>query len=415
MSNRFFYTRLAAVVSLLAMLLLTLSACGEQATSTSIPLSQTTSSASNTTSSSSQPFNTLGSKLIGPTMGANGQITPNAPPADGKNISGHYFWVGDGQNIWEGGSGIGAPLSKNDMGGQLLVQAEDGGLAKDPSLSPDGTKLAYSYSPPPTKDPTTGKVVIGADIDVIDLQTKKTSVLVKREQPEEYLEFPAWSADGQTVFFASRAPRRDSSGRVTGSDYMIGSYDVNTQQRTDKLAIDASQPYPLPDNKSVVYVGIKASDDSYNQSLVLLDIATKKQTVLADGSKNFSGFRAPRPSPDGTTIAFGAIGGPDEVPVATPTPNPETGLGNLLPGLANNDNVAHAHGLPWDLWLVKPDGSGLHRLTEIFEDEPIAVWTHDEKQIIFLAGNGFYSIGIDGKNLVKHTDIGAHGGFDWRQ
>lgn len=406
-----FFKRLAAVVSILTVLLVFLTACGEQATPTSIPLNQVTT----TTLNNGAPLNTLGSKLIGPTVGANGQITPNAPPADGKTVTGRYFWVGDGSNIWEGGPGYGAPLTKEDLGGQILVQSEDGGLAKDPALSPDGTKLAYSYSPPPAKDPTTGLVVIGADINVIDLNTKKIQTLVKREQPEEYLEFPAWSKDGQTLFFASRSPRRDSTGRVTGTIYTVASYDLKSQQRTDKLASDASQPAPLPDKQSLVFVGIKASDDSYNQSLVLLNLATKQQTILASGTQNFSGFRAPRPSPDGQLIAFGAIGGPDEIPVATPTPNPMTGLGKLWPSLVNSTNLAHAHGLPWDLWLIRPDGSGLHRLTEIFEDEPIAVWTRDQKRIVFLAGNGFYTIGIDGKNLSKRTNIGSHGGFDWWQ
>jgi hypothetical protein len=80
----------------------------------------------------------------------------------------------------------------------------------------------------------------------------------------------------------------------------------------------------------------------------------------------------------------------------------------------NSQNSANFHGLPFDLWLVKPDGTNVRRLTTLFEDQPVPAWSKDGKQIIFIAGLGLYSIDADGKNLAKKSDKGAHGGFDWK-
>jgi Tol biopolymer transport system component len=74
-----------------------------------------------------------------------------------------------------------------------------------------------------------------------------------------------------------------------------------------------------------------------------------------------------------------------------------------------------AHGLPYDLWLVKPDGSGLKRLTTLFEDHTMPAWSNDGKKITFLTGLALYTIDADGKNLVKKSDRGGQqAGFVWR-
>lgn len=429
---KFDFKRYFILILLLCLSSRLLIACDEKATPTSIPFNKITpgavsspKSGNTATNSTTNPAATT--KLIGPTMGANGQITPNAPPADGKNISGRFFWIKNGNDMWGSGTGFGSPLNIKSLGGQRVVKVEDGALAKDPALSPDGSKLAYSYSPPPEKDPATGKIVIGADVYVLNLATKKTQVLVKRGEPEEFLEFPYWSADGQTLYFASRAPHREN-GRITATDMAIGSFDLKKRQRQN-LIKDGTEPVPMPDGKKLVYIGVRVSDETYAQSLEIYDLSTKQSKMLASDGQNFFGFRAPRPAPDGKMLVFGAIGGPDEIPIATPTPSgslntSSTLLGMLSSGIASGTGGAspgqpsnyepNAHGLPWDLWAIKPDGSGLHRLTEIFEDEPIPAWSKDGQMLVFLAGNGFYTISANGDNLSKRSDEGAHGGFTWQ-
>ena len=449
------------------MLVLLLTACEGETTPTSLPIVKTTplttflsspvssldsdnqttqiSNSGNTSAANTEIVTVAAStptppaQLIGPTVGANGQITVNAPPADGKSVSGRFYWIKSGADIWVGGAGAGKTLSNTSLGGQLLLPVPSGGLQKDPLLSPDGTRLAYAYSPPPYLD-AAGTPIFGEDIYLLDLATKKTQLLIKRADPEEFLEYPAWSADGQTLYFASRAPLRENN-RVVGSKLMISSYNLKTQQRQD-LTKDGSEPLPMPDGKSVVYIGIMASDDTYAYSLRILDLQTKQSKVLLTDKQNFFGFRAPRPSPDGKTILFAGIGGPDEVPLAnSPTPaannqplpaptptikKPGSGLlqnfGLLLFGLAGKTEqpgatslaIPNLHGLPYDLWEIRPGGDGLHRLTTLFEDEPIAAWSKDGQHIVFLAGNGLYTCNADGTSLSKKSDEGAHGGFTWQ-
>jgi len=452
---------------LVVILLVTLlTACEDEATSTSIPLSKNTPSptvisvTSNVgkTAQTTQISNlgdtsaaggnvvtaavstpTPATQLIGPTVGANGQITVNAPPADGKSVSGRFYWIKGGADIWVGGTGAGKALSNTSLGGQLLLPVPSGGLQKDPMLSPDGTMLAYAYSPPPYLD-AAGTPIFGEDIYLLNMSTKKTQIVVKRADPEEFLEYPAWSADSQTLYFASRAPLRENN-RVVGSKLMISSYNLKTQQRQD-LTKDGSEPFPLPDGKSLIYIGIMASDDTYAYSLRIFDLQTRQSKVLLTAKENFFGFRAPRPSPDGKTILFAGIGGPDEVPLANPptsaannqpAPAPAPTIKKSGSSLLQNfdlltfgwaDNAAriktsgaalpNLHGLPYDLWEIKPGGDGLHRLTTLFEDEPVAAWSKDGQHIVFLTGNGFYTCNADGSSLSKKADEGAHGGFTWQ-
>jgi hypothetical protein len=76
---------------------------------------------------------------------------------------------------------------------------------------------------------------------------------------------------------------------------------------------------------------------------------------------------------------------------------------------------AAAHGLPYDLWLIKPDGSGLRRLTALFEDQPVPIWTKDGKKVVFLAGLGLYTLDVGSASISKNSDEGSHEGFDYRE
>lgn len=129
------------------------------------------------------------------------------------------------------------------------------------------------------------------------------------------------------------------------------------------------------------------------------------RTLILDASPLPTATPAPGSAPAGKT----ALGGPGGLPL---------GLTALLAfPFGSNPQALQAppaHGVPYDLWVVKPDGTGLKRLTILFEDQPMAAWSNDGKKIAFLAGQGFYMIDSDGKNLVKKSDRGAHAGFDWR-
>jgi Tol biopolymer transport system component len=134
--------------------------------------------------------------------------------------------------------------------------------------------------------------------------------------------------------------------------------------------------------------------------------------ALIDGAA-FQAFYAPRFSPDGTRIVVAAIGGPETDGQGNPVtpPSGASPLDGLLGLLA--PATAEAHGLPWDLWTVHVDGSGLRRLTQFYEDLPMATYSPDGKQIAVMGAGGIYLLDADGANLRRIDAVGDHGGLDW--
>ncbi|MBN9393224.1 MAG: PD40 domain-containing protein [Chloroflexi bacterium] len=423
-SLSFQFTALLSLTMLLVGLILV--ACSDTPTT---PPTTPISSGNPSTASGNGSSSASGTKVAAPVTGPDGQITVMAPPPTGENISGQIFWVKE-NNIWQSGAGTPGvpPITTKDLGGKQLTKATPLAIAQSPAISPDGAKMAYAFSPEP--EGTQGNIVIGQDIHVLDLKTGEDKLLINRDEPQGFLDHPAWSKDGKYLYFSSRVPRRDSEKNIVGEAITINRLELATGTR-EKLADDAREPVPLPDGKSVIYTHVMASTGTYETSLQIMNLQTKEVKTLLTKELGFIGIYFPQPSPDGQWISFAAAGGPDINPYASPTATPSgqasnnAALGNplgfnlgmtgLLPFGANPKslNAPAAHGVPYDVWLVKPDGTGLKRLTSLFEDQPMTAWSNDGKKIAFLAGQGFYSINSDGTNLVKISDRGAHSGFDW--
>lgn len=445
MSNK--YQKLASFIMLAVLTATVLAGCGEDPTSTtsdravfvtstpnrsvSTPLPgqsggttpQPTSAVNPPPAATVAPGSAKPGQPAGPLIGADGQITVIAPPATGENIQGQIFWAQD-NNIWQGGAGAAGspPVSAKNLGGKQLTKSTALAIAKSPAASPDGSKLIYAYSPEP--EGTAGNIIIGQDIYAIDLKSNTNTLLIKRDEPQTFLDNPSWSADGKFVYFDSRTPKKDSKGQIVGEVYSINRLELATGKR-QTLAEDAREPTPFADNKRVVFISVAASTGTYEQSLKVFDLETKQVKSLLDPGLGFLGTYMPRPSPDGQLIAFSGAGGPDNGanPGLPPAPTKSSlaggtlGMIGLLPGTLGQraPSVApKAHGIPFDLWLIKPDGTGLKRLTTLYEDQPQPAWSKDSQKVALLAGQGFYTVDVTGKNLVKRSDKGGHGGFDWR-
>jgi dipeptidyl aminopeptidase/acylaminoacyl peptidase len=404
-----------------------LAACGDGGASTAIPAPGKASPGA-----TPNPGQTGGTAPIAPVVGPDGQITVMAPPPTGENIPGQIFWVKE-NNIWQGGAGTPAvpPVTVKELGGKQLTKAPNLAIAQSPAISPDGTKMAYAFSPEPEGEQ--GNITIGQDIYLLDLKTGADKLLIKRDEAQGFLDQPTWSKDAKYLYFSSRVPQRDKDKNIVGENISISRLELATNTR-EKLLEDAREPAPLPDGKLLAFVSVQASTGTYETNLKILNRETKEVKTLLDPKLGFIGTYFPRPSPDGQLIAFAGAGGPDINPYANPTATPAPGSGSAGKtaldrpgGFALGLTVFQpfgqkplalqappAHGVPYDLWLIKPDGSGLKRLTTLFEDQPMAAWSRDGKQIAFLAGQGFYMINSDGSNLIKRSDRGAHAGFDWK-
>lgn len=75
--------------------------------------------------------------------------------------------------------------------------------------------------------------------------------------------------------------------------------------------------------------------------------------------------------------------------------------------------IAEAHGIPWDIWSVKPDGSDLTQLTRISEDTPVPTWSPDSNWIAIAGEIGLYLVDAAGKQTIRLATTVSAGGIGW--
>jgi Tol biopolymer transport system component len=122
----------------------------------------------------------------------------------------------------------------------------------------------------------------------------------------------------------------------------------------------------------------------------------------------------PRFSPDGAWIAFTAAADPGVAsPVGQERPPASGGslLDNLLGLLA--PAPAHAHGIPWDVWVVRPDGTGLRQVTSFADDDSSVAWSPDGRFLVTLSAEALHAVALDGPENYCITDQGGYGSLEW--
>jgi Tol biopolymer transport system component len=130
----------------------------------------------------------------------------------------------------------------------------------------------------------------------------------------------------------------------------------------------------------------------------------------------------PRFSPDGAWIAFTAAADPGSMPEPAlntrpaaehrdgPTVSPWK-LGQHLPWIG--PSPAHAHGVPWDVWIVRPDGTGLQRVTEFQDDDSSVAWSPDGRWLVTLSAEAIHVFALDGSASYCISNEGGYGAIEW--
>lgn len=297
-----------------------------------------------------------------------------------------------GGNIWQ-----------SDGAGQTnaLTELGDEAYAQYPTYSPDGTRIAYiAISPAPITAtvplPTSALYVMNAD------GSHATQVW---SPPQGLLSLPSWSQDSSAIYLAANSI--DDQQAESGTDGLQVVRLELADLSTTTIVSGALDPTVSHDGSQIAY--LKLAPDGYSMDIrVASPDGTNDRRVLSGA--DFQGFYAPRFSPDGSTIYVSAIGGPSSDENAT---SQSPSVVEMLLGLLG-PSTAQAHGLPWDVWAVGTDGTGLRRLTNIYEDLPMVAVSSDGQQIIVMGYNGVYLMSQDGSNLRQISDAGDHGGLDWQ-
>ena len=278
-----------------------------------------------------------------------------------------------------------------------------GGYSEYPTFSPDGQRIAFvEITPAPLTAtlplPTSALYVMNADGSDLKPVWKPAQGL---------LGLFAWSPDGQSLLVAANGLGATASADAS-RQLAILRLDLATGAQQPLLA-DALDPALSRDGKQLAFLKLDA--DGYTMSLNIAAPDGSGARELIDGVA-FQGFYAPRFTPDGKQIVVAAIGGPETDTSGNPIKaSAPSAIGRLLGWFA--PATAEAHGLPWDMWIVNTDGTGLRRLTFVNEDLPMAAFSPDGKQIAIMGLGGIYLMAPDGSQLRRIDPAGDHGGLDW--
>jgi Tol biopolymer transport system component len=281
---------------------------------------------------------------------------------------------------------------------QLVASSPDHGPILDAALSPDGQQVVYASLTP------SGAGELGSRLYVAPADGGPPRLLLDANSRGATLTTPTWTPDGAAILY-------------TYTPYVPGSSGPETEPRIERIRLDgtgrevllsgASTPSLSADGRRLAYVRTMPRGDA----LWLADAngLNGRELVAAD---RFLGVAYPRISPDGTQVAFVATvdlaepSGPRGPAGPSPAPIPRTPFAwHPAPGAA--------HGLPWDVWLVGMDGSGLRRRTYLAEDDPSLVWSPDGRWLAIQGGGGLTLVEVGSGRIERVSRIAAFGAIAW--
>ena len=219
-----------------------------------------------------------------------------------------------------------------------------------PAFSPDGTQIVF----------TSGRDSENADVFIMNADGSDPINITKWDKSNETAGVGSWSPDGTKIAFFS-----DRNG---GHDDI---YVVSAETNRPKVILadpddDLRSPSYSPDGLKILY-----NRELPNKSgeICILDVQSGSSRMVR---KTELSYVAPRWSPDGSKIAF-------------------------FDRLDGNSEI----------FAVKPDGSGLDRLTNDPAADIGPVWSPDGGQILFQSGRG-EPVGKPQLYLMNSDGSGQH-------
>ncbi|MBC8161519.1 MAG: c-type cytochrome [Roseiflexaceae bacterium] len=291
----------------------------------------------------------------------------------------------------------------NDTPLRLLTQFTALEYADQPAYNTQTGRVAFVTSTLPISSAT--RLSVSA-LYTMKLDGTDRQLVWQTERGSLYL--PTWASDGTALYVTFNGAEQ---GEATVRPWRPQIVRIDLASGARQPVVDnAHNQAPAPNGRQLAYVQVQ--EHGYATTLTIANVDGSNPRVLLRADL-FSGFLAPRFSPDGKQIVVAAVGGPETDAHGVPTTAQlRAPFGALLDWIAPATAEAH-NGVAFDLWRVDTDGSNLRRLTSFGEDLPMAVFSPDGSDIMIMAYGGVYRMKSNGSQLRRISLLGGHGAIDW--
>lgn len=308
-----------------------------------------------------EPVNTISDMAVPPTrvaatikLTATKSATPEQSPSETSSFSGIVF-----QSDRSGNFEI-FRMAPNGSGVTRLTN--NPAIDSNPSLSPDGTRIAFSTF----RD--------GPFSEIYSMNSDGTDKLNLTKTPNSHDYDPAWSPDGSKLVFKSERDRDDGGFEI----YVMDADGTDPQQITRDGGY-AWAPSWSPDGSQIAYSMFRVNIPG---EIYLIDVDNWDQTRLTD---NDASDGVVSWSPDGNSLLFESdISGDREI------------------------------------YLMQTDGRGWIELTNNPAEDIQATWSPDGNEIVFQSNRDgnfeIYRMNANGSEVQRITNHPGHDGSpSWGQ
>ena len=261
------------------------------------------------------------------------------------------------------------------------------------AVSPDGKELIISYVLPSDSSPSRNQALYRLPMDG---STPPQLLVTPPTGSDQYIQVE-WSPDGKYIYYVHNNYSTQSAEQIYPNYKIFRKAYPDGQP--EQIVEHAFWPRVSPDSSKLVYVSIDPLTGT--NELFLANADGTNAQVINTGSTTEPGIRdAPFFTPDGLSIIFSA-----------PSPA-QSYLPNWLDRLMGVQ-IAKAHSLPSDWWIVPITGGEAARLTQIQATNLFARMSPDNKHVVSFSLDGLFVMGLDGSNLTSILPDSGGSTVDW--